>query len=230
MNEFLFELHTHTKETSPCCKISAEELIINYVKSGFRGICITDHFNERHFGSIGQIPWKDKVDAYLKGFRRAKDIGREYNFTVILGMEYCLPKTQDDILVYGFDEEFLYRHEDLYLLNEESLKHLAKANNLLLIQAHPFRDMVSKTYDNLVDGFEGFNSHPRHNSRNDLAMRHAIEFGGVVIAGSDVHRVEDIGRSGVLLPKLPGDSYDLACLLRAVRTPGIYYNAEVEQK
>lgn len=219
MCKYLFELHAHTKETSRCSKIYADELIKKYSELHFDGVCITDHFYGKYFEELGDIAWRDKVDAYLKGFRRAQDIGREYNIKVILGMEYCLPGTKDDILVYGFNEEFLYQHQELYLLGGESLKKVAKDNNLLLIQAHPFRDMISKTYDELVEGFEGYNSHPRHNSRNDMAMKHAIEFGGIIIAGSDVHRNEDIGRGGVFLPELPMDSYELARIIREVRTP-----------
>ena len=219
MREYLFELHTHTKETSRCSKIFASDLIRIHHELGYDGICITDHFYGGFFEELGKLPWGEKVDSYLRGFRTAREEGKKYGITVLLGMEYCIPNTEDDILIYGFDEAFLYRHENLHLLDEWALKKLAEQNDLLLIQAHPFRKMVSKTYDNIVEGFEIFNSHPRHDSMDEKAEEHASGFGGIKISGSDVHRPEDIGRSGVYLPEAPKDSFELAEILRKIKTP-----------
>ena len=135
-----------------------------------------------------------------------------------------MPNTGDDILIYGFDEDFLYSHEKLYLLEEGELKALAQAHDLLLIQAHPFRKQISKTYDNLVDGFEAFNGNPRHDSMNERAEKYARDFCGIVISGSDFHQPQDAGTGGVYLPYLPSDSFELARLLREIETPELIRN------
>ena len=44
------------------------------------------------------------------------------------------------------------------------------------------------------------NTHPRHFSRNALAVEFAAKHNLWVIGGSDAHGEEDIGRGGVMLP------------------------------
>lgn len=224
MREYLFELHMHTKDVSPCGKISAREGIKLYYELGYDGVCITDHFCTSFFERLGNITWKEKIKAYLKGYHEARDEGEKYGISVILGMEYCFPNTGDDILIYGFDEGFLFEHENLYLLDENELKTFTKTHNILLIQAHPFRKEISKTYDTLVEGFEAFNGNPTHESMNKRAEKHAIDFGGIIISGSDFHRLEGAGTGGVYLPSLPSDSYVLAKILREVKTPSLNRN------
>lgn len=46
MNKFKFESHFHTKESSPCGKVSARSGIELYHKAGYNGIVVTDHFSQ----------------------------------------------------------------------------------------------------------------------------------------------------------------------------------------
>lgn len=224
MKEFMFEMHMHTDEVSPCGKVPARDGVRLYHQLGYNGVCITDHFTSGFFEALGDMPWNKKVEVYLQGYHQARSEGEKLGIHVILGMEYLLPSSCDDILIYGFDEDFLYNHEKMYLLEEESLKALAKAHDLLLIQAHPFRKQITRTYDDLVDGFEAFNGNPRHDSVNERAERYARDFGGIVLSGSDFHRPEDAGTGGIYLKQLPTDSFELAKLLREDRTPGLIRN------
>jgi predicted metal-dependent phosphoesterase TrpH len=221
MREYLFELHMHTSEVSPCGKVPAKKAVRMYHDMGYDGVCITDHFYKRYFERLGGISWKEKADTYLKGFRAAREEGSICGVSVVLGMEYSLPETNDDILIYGFDEDFLYNSPDLYRLSENELKALAIDYDLLLIQAHPCRKEIKKIHDTLVEGFEAFNGNRRHDSANQRAEELGLDFGGILISGSDFHEEEDAGTGGVYLPKLPADSYDLAGILREVKTPGL---------
>lgn len=221
MKEYIFETHMHTSEVSPCGKVPARDGIRLYHDLGYDGVCITDHFYSGFFEKLDGLTWEQKIDRYLEGYRIAKDEGEKLGIKVILGMEYCFPGTNDDILVYGFDEKFLYEHENLYLLKEDELKKVADKSNLLLIQAHPFRKMISKTYDDIVEGFEIYNGNPRHNSMNDVAESHAKAHNGIMISGSDFHQVQDAGMGGIYLPRIPHDSFDFARIIREVKNPRV---------
>ena len=56
--EYLFEMHTHTKEVSTCAVAYAEDLIESYRNSDYKGIVMTNHLNASTFeraGFQGQI-------------------------------------------------------------------------------------------------------------------------------------------------------------------------------
>jgi predicted metal-dependent phosphoesterase TrpH len=214
------ELHLHTAEVSPCGRIPARWGIRLYKKLGYHTVVVTDHFSKRYFEMLGRLSWKRKVDCFLRGYRIARREGEKQGVRVILGMEYDLPDTRDDILIYGFDEAFLYANENLYLLKADALRHKALENNLLLIQAHPFRKKITRVYDELVEGLEVFNGNPRHDSNNPKALAYAMERRWIALSGSDFHRREDAGTGGVFLPSIPENSLELAGIIRSVRTPG----------
>lgn len=44
MKKFLYETHCHTQISSACAVSSAVELVDTYLKNGYTGIFITDHF------------------------------------------------------------------------------------------------------------------------------------------------------------------------------------------
>ena len=218
MRQFLIETHMHTAETSFCGKVPARQGIRIYKELGYDGVCITDHFCDL-FSIVLDLCHGRRKSTYFSRARTTKDEGLKTGIKVMLGMEYAFPGTNDDMLIYGFDEDFLYSNENMHLLNKEELKKLASENNLLLIQAHPFRKRVSRTYDDIVDGFEGFNGHPGHESMNDKAYRHALDFGGIIISGSDFHREGEGGTGGIYLNELPENSFELADILRQIKTP-----------
>ena len=56
-----------------------------------------------------------------------------------------------------------------------------------MYQAHPYRKNAKPLDIRYLDGIEAFNVHPKHNSRNYLAVRFAKENGLAMIAGSDCH-------------------------------------------
>jgi len=80
----------------------------------------------------------------------------------------------------------------------EEFYKIAKEHNVLVIQAHPFRDGICFPTKECVDGFEVFNSNPRHQDFSEKSKKCAIENDLYMIAGSDSHRIEDLGKSGIL--------------------------------
>ena len=49
---YKYEIHSHTKETSQCAKISAKELTEKYKELGYSGIVITNHYSDLTFSLI----------------------------------------------------------------------------------------------------------------------------------------------------------------------------------
>ncbi len=219
MKDYRIELHMHTSEVSPCGQVSAREGVGLYKKFGYDGVVITDHFTCPIIESFQIKSWKKIIDRWLKGYRAALEEGDKLGLKVLLGMEFTFKGTNNDILVYGLDEKFLYDHEDLCYSSEKELRPLADKWGLVLLQAHPYRVMITKVYDAIMDGFEVYNGNPRHNSYNDKALAHATSLDKIQVSGSDFHQVQDGARGGILLPQLPADSKALAQMLREIKTP-----------
>jgi len=84
------------------------------------------------------------------------------------------------------------------VISIEELYPFAKNHGVTVIQAHPLRDKKSIPTPEYVDGFEVFNSNPRHENFSDDVLQIAHKYGLLKTAGSDTHRIEDIGGAGVL--------------------------------
>ena len=134
---YLFDIHVHTGIVSACGRVDPEDVTGLYATAGYTGIVITDHFHKEYFDSLGGLSWKEKMDRYLAGYRRAKE--NAHGLAVYLGLEFRNTCTDDDFLVYGLTEEFLYSHPETYLLSWEDAFDLFHRNGAVVIQAHPCR-------------------------------------------------------------------------------------------
>ncbi len=207
MNYYRYDTHVHTSEVSSCGKVPAETVVKLYKKAGYQGIIITDHY---YSGFVEKIDgnWNEVVDKFLEGYRTAKRVGDEVGLDVILGMELRFDDGPEDYLVYGFDEEFLYDNPYLNRLTLASFRQLIKGRSILVFQAHPFRKNISVAPPELLDGVEGFNCHPRHDSQNDKAFAFCLANGLYLSSGSDAHQVQDVGRGGIGLTKRIRSGHD----------------------
>ena len=197
------ETHCHTRDTGPCGRVTAERLVHEYIRAGYRYLFITDHMHQNvtETKELKNAPWEQRVDAFLKGYRAAKKAAQGTDLTVMLAMEATLKgKSPIDFLVYGADEEFIYSHPFFYHTDYEGFYKLIRESGFLSFQAHPYRYDGAPIEPICYDGIEIFNAHPRHLSRNHSAVAFAIEKGLYTISGSDVHAEEDIARGGVMLP------------------------------
>lgn len=192
------DLHIHTAEVSNCGNISAKELIGLYHEKGYEGLVITDHYFKQYFDDLGDLPWEEKIHRYLEGYRIALLYGSQYSMTILLGMEIRFEADANDYLVYGIDEKFLIENPEIIELNVEAFIKLAKVNQLMVFQAHPFRRGMNRDYIALVDGFECYNGNQRHDSRNQLAEALNDELQLIGISGSDFHETEDLAVGGIL--------------------------------
>jgi len=192
------ETHCHTAEVSCCAHLDAAEQIKAYIDCGYSTVVITDHFSDSTFENIDGN-WQDKVNHFLKGYKNALKAANG-QIEVLLGMELRNVYNMNDYLVFGVTEEFLLKHnnEDSNLLEMPiaEFSQLAHENGLLLFQAHPFRNHMTITDHNLLDGVEVYNGCVRHSSRNDICEMWADKYSLLKSSGSDAHQVGDWGRGG----------------------------------
>lgn len=196
--KYVYEAHFHTADVSTCARVSAEEAAELYKKAGYSGIVVTDHFSLDCFeNKYPGETWTEKIDYFLRGYRNAKKHENK-DFAVILGIELRFPENENDYLVYGLDEQFLYDHEEIITMNEKQFKRLAEKNQLTFIQAHPFRIDSNITNPRYIDGIEVYNGNRRHDSSNNIAQMWAKKHGFITTVGSDFHEYEDLARCGMV--------------------------------
>lgn len=204
MKKYLYEMHFHTKNTSNCANVKAEDAVEEYIKAGYDGIVVTDHLSPSTYMKYGRelLPWKKKVDFFLRGYKAAKKTAAG-RINIILGMElrFRTSEGDNDYLVYGINEEFLYNTPHLLEMNIKKFYEIAHKNGFLVFQAHPFRVGMKVTNPNFIDGVEIFNGNPRHNSSNDIAEMWAKKYNLMVTSGSDYHEFEDLGTGGIWFNK-----------------------------
>lgn len=200
MKKYLYEMHLHTNETSNCAHIDAKVAVEEYIKAGYDGIVVTDHLSPSTYMKKMRelLPWNKKVDFFLRGYKAAKEAAAG-RINILLGMElrFRTSEGNNDYLVYGITEEFLYKHPELLHLNIKKFYELAHKNGFLVFQAHPFRVGMKVTDPKFLDGVEIFNGNPRHNSNNDIAEMWAKKYNLMVTSGSDYHELEDLGTGGI---------------------------------
>ncbi len=192
------ETHLHVSEVSPCGKLKAAEMVKLYHEAGYTTVFISDHFNQAYFDALGDIPWQDKITIFLSGYYKAKEAAKNYGMNVLMSAEIAFVGNPNHYLIYGATKDFLDSCTDLCKMSAEEFYEKAKANDVLVVQAHPYRDGKCFPTPQCVDGMEIFNSNPRHENFSDKCAKCAAENGLYKSAGSDAYRVEDVGNAGVL--------------------------------
>lgn len=191
------EMHIHTSEASPCANVSASKTPLIYKDAGYDAIVITDHYSKWVEEQSGSTTQADYTEYFLNGYHTALKAGKEIGLPVFLGAEVNLPDSPNDYLMYGADEEFFRMHPGLYLLSLKELYALCHSNDILLIQAHPYRTYCTPADPRYLDGAESFNGNPRHDNRNDMAGEWVRANHLIPSSGSDFHETEDLAKGGI---------------------------------
>lgn len=214
----LMEVHTHTKEVSPCGWLSASEVIDALHAAGYGAVVITDHFIPGERSSV------EKREHFLSGYRAAKEAGEKYGITVLPGMEIRFATRPEDYLVYGMEEgDILGLPEDVCEKGPYEFHKLAQESGWLVYQAHPFRSKILPAHPRDIDGMETFNGNPRHNSQNRLAAAFAARHSLHTLAGSDIHQTGDTSVVGILVPKDALTPREFAKWLQKTPHPRVQY-------
>ena len=184
---YLYETHCHTKYSSACASIGAKELVDLYVKNGYTGVFITDHFLNGNTTVKTGIPYSERVRLFAEGYKKVKKAG-EGKLDVFFGFEYSYLGT--DVLVYGWDEKALYGLEEIVDMPFSRFCGFAKEQGVLAVQAHPFREAHYIDHIRLYPGVEGVETlnAKREERCNRLAEFYASEYGKITTGGSDLHQ------------------------------------------
>lgn len=198
---FKTETHMHTMEVSPCGRKRAVEMVRAYKEAGYSTVFVSDHFQESTLQQYGDLPWEELVTLFFSGYYRAKCEGDKIGLHVLPAAEFAFAGEPNHYLAYGRIQEFLEAHPEVHKLDIAAFSKLAREYGLFLVQAHPCRDGYCYPTPEYVDGMEVCNSNPRHEIRDEEEEAVADAHGLYKIGGSDAHRDEDVGGSGVLTPQ-----------------------------
>lgn len=212
MPEFKYEMHCHTSEVSMCGRMRAREVVKAYTDAGYDGIVITDHFSPYTFRNQPSLKMSEMADYFLRGYYAAKEAA-EGKIDILLGMELTFYENANDYLVYGLTEQFIRKNTNIMDMGIERFSELAHKNDMAVFQAHPFRNHMTVTNPELLDGVEAYNGNMRHDSRNDIALMWAEKFNLKMSSGSDCHQPEDVARGGIITETRLADEKALADVL-----------------
>lgn len=211
--QYKYETHCHTKLVSRCGQLDIKELVELYKDAGYSGIVLTDHYSPMTFDLPDFFSKKRAIDHYLRAYREAKKYSDE-NFTVLLGMELRFQLTVNDYLIYGITEEMLYELPFLLYLYIKKASKIFHEKGCLILQAHPFRDFISRKNHPYLDGTEVYNgkASPEANLNSE---KWADEINASIrISGSDCHRKTGVGLGGIVTDRPIKTNEDLIRILK----------------
>ncbi len=187
-----FDLHTHSKYSFDSSE-EVGEMLKTAARRGIQGICVSDHNS-------------------LRGSEEALELQEDHGIIIIRGME--VSSSEGHVLAYGVREEV---PRDLDAL--ETVERIADLGGLA-VAAHPHRFWSGLGEE--VTRTAGFHAIETLNARsvaihNAKAEALAEELGAPATAGSDAHRLGDLGKAIVLLPEGLENEEDVLEALRKGR-------------
>ncbi len=196
---FKTEMHLHTSPVSMCGRASPEYVVDQYLRNDYSTIVVTNHFQasffEKHIKS--GLNKTQIIDFYLSDYRRAKDyaMGR---MNVLLGLEFRNIENDNDYLIYGIDEGFLYTVLDFTKCKLPEVCNLIHEYGGMIFQAHPFRNGIKVTDPRNLDGIEAGNFSFLRDDRNDVAEFWADKYQLKKVYGTDYHLPKQMRGAGIL--------------------------------
>ena len=197
---YRYETHLHTAESSGCASATGVEMARAHKENGYAGIFVTDHFFNGNTTVPRELPWREKVELFCKGYENALEEGKKIGLEVFFGFEYCYQGM--DFLVYNLDKQWLLIHEDIDKMPPRKVFAEMHQGGGFIVHAHPFREFDYIDHVQLfprdVDGVEIVNGGQlKHPEMDKRAALYAGMYDLPVTAGSDSHHLSDLFRSGI---------------------------------
>ncbi len=214
--EYKYELHCHTGDVSRCAACPAEKAVEIYKEKGYSGMVITDHYSPQTFLDRHLFCPQKEVDFYLSGYEKAlAAVGDD--FTVLLGMELRFYGNGNDYLVFGVTPEFIREHGNLMTYYPRRFHNLCQKNDMLFLQAHPFRPYIFRTNPKYLDGCEIYNKKDAKKGINEKAEKWAQDNNMKIrTGGADFHREANAeNASGIITKEKIRNNDDLVRILRS---------------
>ncbi len=209
--KYKVEMHAHTSPVSPCSDLSPKKMIALLSEHNTSAVVITNHFFSGYFKDGDK---DELIEKYIKDYTDTARAGKEAGINVILGMEIRFTENVNDYLVYGINEDDVYRAYDYLDKGIDVFYKEFKTDKNVILQAHPFRDGLERANPESLDGIEAFNMHQGHNSRNSMAATLAKEHNLLVSCGTDFHHEYQAGACFALTDFVPKNSYDIAKIVK----------------
>lgn len=187
------DLHVHTQERSPCGRSSTDEMIQAAVAQALDAVVITDHDRLVPTGELAALNAKY---APLRIFG---------------GIEISLP--EEHVLVLGLDDPALERRAWTY----PELHTFVNQHNGFLALAHPYRFAPNVALDLEHYPPHGMELRSRNTPRTAAHRIQALAamIGCVLLANSDAHHREHLGRYYNTLQEDPASEKELLAALKA---------------
>ena len=200
---FRVETHLHTAETSSCGFVSGADFVDMYHLLGYDTIFVTDHLSNGFVSSVNcKNDWNACIDLFLTGYKRAKKQGKKVGLNVLLGAEIRFTEPNaSDYLIYGISERFLRKNPYFFRTTPQDF-FKRYGDEVLIIQAHPFRGGNETVFSDSIHGIELYNSNPRHTNYTDKALEFIKNHPKLYhTSGSDAHRENDTSRGWMLFDR-----------------------------
>lgn len=215
---YKLELHAHTSECDHVAKLGGAELVQKYREAGYHGIVITDHYMSLFFSSwfpdsLSETEHRTKIERYLRGYYAARNEGEKLGFTVLCGAELRFDHCINDYLIYGLEEEDLYRLPFLSTLKDVAALNEILPKNAVVVQAHPFRNSMVVKDPSPLFGIEVYNGGTEA-FRNKMAKLFAEHYGKAMTSGSDIHNINALAKGGIITDHRIQTAADLSATLR----------------
>ena len=209
---YKYELHCHTAEGSRCASSTAAEMAEFYYRLGYTGIVITDHFFNGNCTVPKDLPWRERVMLYCRGYENARAYGERVGLDVFFGWEFY-----GDFVTLGLSPQWLAEHEDLDKLTVFEYFDTIHRDGGYIIHAHPFRESATtksmRIYPRIVDAMEVINAQNTE-FQNSVAACIAEKYGVTAVCGSDAHNTSVSSLCALHLQEKAGN---LDALIAAVR-------------
>lgn len=193
---YKYEVHMHTFEASKCGVTPGADYIAEFIKKGYDGIIITDHFFYGNTRPSREQPWEDYVEEFCKGYEAAKAEGDRQGLKVFFGWENS--QRVDEYLTYGPDKAWLKAHPEIRDADHNEYLRLIHEAGGLVVEAHPFRERgyvdIVKIHPYQCDAMEVANfGNPPY--QDIMAYNYCKDRGIVMTSGTDLHNVVNLENS-----------------------------------
>ena len=211
------EMHAHCQPISRCAHHEPELLPAFFKEQGIGAIVLTNHCYPYHCDPL-HPDLSEQARIYVDVYRRCKAAGEPLGVKVFFGAEVKLVNEPNapEFLLYGLSEETFIESYPLYNHTQEELFDFCNQNDILMVQAHPYRTEQGYAPADMryVHGIEVYNPHPCFDSRIADALRLAEENGKLMTSGSDFHVNMQAGVAGMVVPGDIGDQFMLRDYLK----------------
>lgn len=226
-------MHTHCLPISRCAHHQPEDLPEIFLKKGINAIVLTNHCYPAHLTPLTE-DLNEQAEIYIDTYRRCKAKGEEVGVKVIFGVELKLinePNTPE-FLLYGLSEEDFKESFPLYNKTQEELFEFCNSKNVLMIQAHPFREEQGYAPANMefLHGLEVYNGHPHFDNGLKNTIPLTDRYNLLKTAGTDFHVEMQAGLVYIEMPEKIEDQFMLRDYIKngkieIYNTNGMVYKA-----